>query len=228
MGININRFKIAFDALMERTDRGQLPVNKFNALLNMAQRQAYKNKIGNPEEYQYGRPLPRTGGVQVTQKISDDLAPFQTDPIPLTKTGLFFQFPSGTSYMLSVDYINTSGEVKPVERVNRDEVGVLLKNSVVTPTFDNPIYEQFNKKFKVYPASINKVSSVFYNSPPDAIWAYTIINDAPVYDSTKSVDLLWDDEMFNELISNLLSLIGMSLKDGMAVQYAETAQNKGI
>lgn len=228
--INIDRFKQAFDMLLKRNSKGASSPKEFTQAVNMSQRECFSDRYGNPREYMNGKAVPRTGGGQRNKKISGDLRPFLQPPVVVVKsTGNKFLYPSDLAFPTAIYYILTDGTYKECKLVTDDELSTILDSSIIVPTLTNPIYVEYNDNFVVYPATIAKVSLAYYRNPPDAIWAYTTdVNGRVIYDATNSIDLLWNDQMFNELLMKTASTIGLNLKDVQVIQYAEQQQNKGV
>jgi hypothetical protein len=196
-------------------------------LLNRAQIQYFNKLYGNQNDYRYDRPVPKIT-YAVTEKISNSLSVFLSDPTALTidSNGLvntptdLFQTVSITHTISGVDY--------EITRVEQDRVANNLTSSIEAPDAKYPIYVQLRTKLQFYPKSLATATITYLKEPTDMVWGYTIVSGRPVYNSLTSVQPLWKDMDMNEIIYLALSYIGVNLKDPEVSQFANVKTQTGL
>ncbi len=63
--------------------------------------------------------------------------------------------------------------------------------------------------------------------PATPIWAYTLVNNRPVYDAVNSVDCEFPQENLNEFVSRIVSLFGIDMREPAVSQFAAQQQAQG-
>jgi hypothetical protein len=204
-----------------KNQKGRITPEQFNEVINRAQMSLFMERIGNPQEYQPGRPVPRIA-YALTQRIRNDLAPFLSDPTPITipSTGKL-TLPEDCKYVVA---LRTAAE-KTIVDVDHDKLGYRLESEIVPPTTTAPIAVHYKGYIQLYPKDIANAILEYLRYPVKAIYAFTIESGRPVYDADNSVQLEWDEININEIISRSLIYIGINLQDGQLAQFA--AQMKG-
>lgn len=79
----------------------------------------------------------------------------------------------------------------------------------------------------MYPTSIASISLSYLRKPATPEWAYTTVNDEPVYDAGNSQDFETGETTHLEICMRILSAVGVNLRMGDIVQYAEMAEQQG-
>lgn len=196
-------------------------------LLNRAQTQYFNKLYGNQNDYRYDRPVPKIT-YAVTEKISNSLSPFLSDPTALTidSNG---QVNTPTDLFQTVSITHTiSGVDYEVTRVEQDRVANNLSSSIEAPDAKYPIYTQLRTKLQFYPKNLATATIIYLKKPVDMVWAYTTVNGRPVYNPTLSVQPEWKDMDMNEIIYLALSYIGVNLKDPEVSQFANIKTQTGL
>jgi hypothetical protein len=99
-------------------------------------------------------------------------------------------------------------------------------NSSVWDLTTQPIYAEYDTYYQVYPSGIDIVITGI-KFPPMSKWAYTYAGDTQVYDNMNSSDPIWKDMDTVEIIGRMCKHIGVSLKDGELMNYAQSIINQG-
>ncbi len=58
-------------------------------------------------------------------------------------------------------------------------------------------------------------------APVTPVWAYTVVNNRLAYDDASSVDIEWNAAKYPRLMALALSYLGINLREGDMVQFAE-------
>lgn len=220
--ININKFRETYNFLLKANTRGRNTAKEFNEAVNYASRKIYMDFYGNQQMYAPNRAVSRIS-YEESQRISDALKPFKSEPTPISVSLNKFQTPKDNQHVISVRYNGID-----VKRFDEDEIGTVLNSSIVAPTKEYPAYVEYPAYLKVYPSTISTISVVYLKKPTDAKWAYTLdANGREVYDSVNSVDLQWNEDMYNQLMAVTLEMTGLTLKDSDLTQFFAAKENQG-
>lgn len=162
-----------------------------------------------------------------TQKLSDDLSPFKTDPTPLTLDGNG-QVLKPTEYLYAVAVTSGTTNVK-VEIIEEAFVGNELNDPLCGPETGYPICVFYKTYIQFYPISgLTNIKITYLKSPVKPLWAYTVVNGRPVYDNASSVDVEWNAQNIRELTTRTLKYLGVTLREGELVQFAQASETKVI
>jgi len=121
---------------------------------------------------------------------------------------------------------------RPVDVLREDQAADRLGNWIKRPTTKDPIAVvrkvTTNDRMYVYPITIGAVDFHYYRLPEEPVFAYTISNDALVYNSEGSTEFEWPAQKHMDLARILLSYLGINLEHELLLQYAENQKTKGI
>ena len=207
-----------------------LTPKRFSEMLYIASLKHYKRKLGLPEEYQPGMPLPRQS-FDITQKITEDLRPFKVD---MSGNGMLMfyngraSYPDRYYYPSSMSAMRDDGRLKRVRFVTDQQWDEMMGNYVDVPNDEYPIATFQNDHIQIAPQNITKAKFVYLRLPNRPVYAVKLNGNASVYDSHSSVQLEWDEINQIDIIAILLSDLGLSLKREDILQIAEKQKLQGI
>lgn len=221
MAQSINEIYLFVQDLVNKNQNGYLPPDEFNRLINQAQFSRFNELYGKPEQYAGpNAPFAKMGYAR-TQELSEKLAPFVVDDLIALVDG-------ACAVPIDLEHaVSMSANDKTVKRVELDRLYNYLNSTVNVPTETYPIYAQVGEAYNIYPVTISTIRLKYLRLPAEAQWAYTNIGDTPVYDPTNSTDLEWDTTETNNIVFKLLSMFGISVKDGQMIGYAEQQKGQG-
>lgn len=228
---------------------GFITTDEFEQAADSAQLELIRDRIGNPNSTQPGRPV-GMGGYGSSQFITDDLRKLiaqhsytaQTTANHFTETGStnsFSQFSlSGLTeeflYLLNVtryDDVSTEATdfVKPVKIVDVQEFYSVLESDLFRPTAAYPYGMIIDDKIFVYPQdTANFINIQYIRRPVKGTLTETV--DGTTGAITVTTNQAFSDlseSLFNEMAWRILSLFGLNLRDAQITQYAE-GQEKEI
>lgn len=113
-----------------------------------------------------------------TQRISDSLSKFLTDPIALTLAttgGTAGQY-TLLSDVFHVDAIThtLNGLQYPVARVEKDRLANWLSSQVQAPSAQFPIYTEFKTYLQFYPLTLGTATLIYLKQPTTTVWGYNL------------------------------------------------------
>lgn len=191
---------------------GYLSPDQFNRLLELAQIDEINNLYLNKAE-------------DVTE--IDELSPVISDPT-------FINVVSGQAtkptdflhYVTSRSYNFNEGYETPIEIIREIELGERMKSVIEQPSTDYPIIVEYSDYFTVYPASLNGIRLTYIIDPPTPNWAFTLVNQRPVYDASNSTDVLLTNKSFGNLVYRVCELFGIHVREGDLYNATKTELNE--
>jgi len=227
---SIDTVKRYVEYLVRKNNSGFLSPDQFNLIINEASKDEFVNRVGNPHQYAPGQPIPQMG-FQITQKITEDLKIFQTNTNLILNSQGRANYPKDLAYTIPGLGYKTQKKGKPlfvpIAVVDKDKEYYRLSSKIVAPDKENPIAVFENTYIQIYPSNISNINFSYLRYPVEAKWAFTLVNNRPVYDPANSVDLDWEDLVTNDIISRALQSIGISIKDGDILSFAKQKEATG-
>jgi hypothetical protein len=206
---------------------------RFRQLIKVVNIDYFKKKYGLPEEYQPGRPIPKEYA-DITIKNTDDIKPFKSyDPAYSCPAGLL-PYPSDYAhrdqmiYNLAtiIDGVNTTIP-KKVEVLRESQAVDRLGNYTKSPTTTHPIAVVRSEGIQIYPVTITSVDFSYYRWPIDPVFAYTQYTGYITYDAVNSTEFEYPQDCHLDLVRMMLEMVGVRLREGDIVQYANTKLQQG-
>ena len=208
----------------------------FCDILHLAQLKHFKRKLGLPEEYSPGMPLPAQA-FEITQRITEDIRHFKVlrgwhfnNPLSLTTEGTLaypsdYYIVSTLSYYYPVndDYIEREIDILSDMEYQKTNTSVLKKADKMFPICNmQASYIRFSPKLT------EPINMGYLRLPVKPFWK-VIDNDGFLeYDNDNSVNLEWDDMNIIDIMVIVLGDMGISLNNQNIVQYSENLKAKGV
>lgn len=185
---------------------GNVSPNDFNLIWPRAERRHFNS--------QYKQYL-------LTQEIGESLLPFKTNPITVTidVTGKWTK--PTPNVILHMDAVRGLVDSVEIVRFADDRLANKLASEYDAPTATFPIYVDYETYLQFYPINLGSAKIVYLQKLVDSKWAYTLVDDRPVYDEDNSIQPKWSDDDIDEISYIVLSDLGVSMRDGMVQQFAE-------
>lgn len=208
---------------------------QWGMLMKLASLKHYKRKLGLPEEYAPGRPLP-TQIPEISQRITDDLLPFKMfmgrsgQPKLQVAANGEAVIPADFFYPLSLLYAVVDGTLKykEVDILTDKEWTDYMSSSIITPSKKYPIANFQKNYIRFMPVNLQSVEFTYLKKPVDPVYAFTYANGFLEYDPINSVELEWDELNQIDILYMLLSDLGIIVTRGDIVQVAEKVKQQGI
>ena len=160
-----------------------------------------------------------------TQRISDALSRFFSDPIDLTipttgSTAGKYTFPNDLFHVDAITRV-VGTEQYPIVRVEKDRLANHLSSKIEAPTSTFPIYTEYKTYLQFYPKDLGTAVLVYLKAPTTSVWAYTLVSGRPVYNAGASVQPEWNQTDLDNIIYLALQDVAQNMKDGQLQQYAQ-------
>lgn len=245
--ININKFKDFINFLSNKNGMGSPTPANFNLATERAVMEWTMKRYNNEQEYQPGRPIPRIS-YEITQKIIDDLHHLKESLYFNLPTSGKLPLPNGSTVVdinnqVAPEYLHLTAlrsvvrtydgstpvmTERDIQITQDSKWGRRIESSIRKPDLKYPIANVQNIYIEILPKTIQMVRMTYLRYPQVPIWAYTLSNNRPVYDTINSVDIDAPNEAMNEIAMSTLSFLGINLREPDLVQYAETLKAKGV
>ena len=213
--------------LCNKYQHGYLSPSEFVRTFNTAQRIFLNRLLGQVQEYQNGRPVPRTGG-HMTELVENKLAPI-TKKVSLTVTaGTAPVKTQYTDFVKQLSLNTTAG--RRVRRIKHEQIHSATTPSVNPPTGTNPYYYETKDGFVILSGAdtVTTLNLTYVKQPLDITWPYTLVSGVPTYNAGGSpVNPEWRDQEINEIIFIQLGLIGINLKDQELMRASQMTKQAG-
>ena len=208
---------------INKAQNGYLSPNEFNLLVNQAQNSWMDYLLGQFQQYQYQRAQAKVSYGQ-NSNVRQRLQPFIYNYTLSVNSLGFASYPAD---FVQADAMWTYYNYKRVRWTPQDKVYSVF-NSTIDPIADNPAYMTEDTGFTFLPNSIGSARLSYVRKPTRIYWNYTLdVNGRQVYNPATSEQPKWADVDIFEIISRVLKLAGLNLKDGDVINYANSIISTG-
>ncbi len=234
MALTIDKVHDRLDFLIKKNKWGYISPQQKDLALDLAQMDLFTDYYGDPNQYQYGRPIPPVAHGQ-NQKLHDSLSRF-LKKISLANTNGFTEFPADYVHLDSaflLDVSTTPDTYLPLKLVSNDKVA-FRSNSQIKPvgvTFDNAfisITVQLSTGdigIQMHPqADCSPIVALanYLSRPISPLYSYSQVGRVITYTSESSVHLNWgDDDITSKIIPKAIEYIGIHLQDNTLFQQGQ-------
>jgi len=151
------------------------------------------------------------------KKIHSDMRPFLRDA-DVSFGSTSHSFPTAFRQLIRAR-VKSSG--KKISELTQAEYDDAADSTIIPPETAYPACVVKYDGIYVYPDTISEPITVEFLAKLSTVpeWAYTLSSGRPVYDDVLSVDFEFDDNLFQEIATNVLMNVGMNLKDESVTQY---------
>tara|TARA_R100001369_G_scaffold92079_2_gene135374 strand:+ start:167 stop:871 length:705 start_codon:yes stop_codon:yes gene_type:complete len=228
--VNIDTIYQRVLAAANKEQRGYITPQEFNLFANQAQMDIFEQYFYDMNQFER-TPENTTEYSNMVDLIDEKISMFKEKETPiLSLNGEEFVIPTSV-YRLG---IVTYNQKHVVEYMQEDEVMVISKSRLSTPSKTKPVYTRYKNSnsvdiIKVYPSSIN--SLITFNcikKPKDVYWGYAVIGGKALYNASASINFDLHPSEEKKLVLKILTLAGIMLKDGNLYQVASTETQQAI
>ena len=199
-----------------KEQRGYITPQQFNLFADMAQKEIFEqyfydlNQIarapGRSEEYS-----------DYAHNLNEKVAIFET-----TTTGSPNSL-AGNLYRLGTVIVNG----REVEEVQQNEILYMNQSPLTAPSSVRRVYVRTGENSIVVTPAIGTVTYTYVHVPSRPSWAYVVVNERAMYDSSNTTDFQLHRAEESELVYRILAFAGISMKKPDLTQAAvgiETAK----
>lgn len=213
--------------VLNKTQTGNASPNRFNLAVDMANRSLFKRYEGISEVLDAGGSAMSYSESERIEKVLEIFKEKVT--LYINSNGISakpFDFVRDSAFT----YISQSGNTtsySPVKICNDIEFQEAQYSYIVPATKDNPVMRFVGNNMEFLPKNLINVEMVYLRMPNTPYWAYTMVNNRPVYDSTNSVDIEFPDDIIDDITMLVVQYFGVSINKNETVAYTEQFKMRG-
>ena len=244
MAVSIDTVYQRVLSIANKEQRGYITPLEFNLLANQAQLEIFEQYFYDLEQYSR-RPGNDTRHADAITTLEEKIALFEVFESNLgnyDSSDNCYNLPSALHKLSTVSYIQDGGvnyQYYECENVTKKNLKLLLSSNLTLPSTTRPIYVRQGSKINVY---IDKSTSPYFTElqtnslieidyikqPTKVEWAYTIVNEQALYNSTNSTDFELHPSEESKLVIKILELAGIVIKDPQLYQQAATEETETL
>jgi hypothetical protein len=211
-----------------------LTPDRFQKVIRVVNISLFCKKIGLPQEYQLGRPIPREY-IEINKVNSVELSRFKKKSANTPSPNGLLPYPS--DYALWDQVVNNVTKIidgvstvipRPVEILRAMQCVSRRGNWTKKPTTYYPIGEVTADGIQLYPITITSVDFHYWRYPADPLFAYTQNEGYISANDVACTEFEWPLELHPELIQMELEYFGINMREADIVQYAEQKLQQGV
>jgi len=135
-----------------------------------------------------------------------------------------------SDFRFAVEFHRKSDGV-PISKLPYGKFNLAKRNHYQPANSCAPKYTIVGNKIEVYPEEFgaedrDKGVFMYIREAVDCVWAYQVVNDKPMYDSTLSKNVDLPGALYDEILTIVLEKAGLSIRDTMVVGAANTDQQQ--
>jgi hypothetical protein len=215
MAISVDTVYQRVLGILNKEQRGYVTPQEFNLFANQAQLDLFEQYFYDIN--QFGRvPGNNTEYSDMLTLLNEKINIFETAAQP-TRPGSYFEEPANLYRLGSVVYKNTTTESIEAERINANEFLYINSSPLTKPKNVRPVFVSNTSGIRVYGnneiTDVTEVEFQYIKKPAKVEWKYQMVLGEALYDSTHSVNFELHPSEEVELVTKILELSGILIKD---------------
>jgi len=220
MAVSIDTVYQRVLAILNKEQRGYLTPQEFNLFANQAQMDIFEQYFYDIEQF---------GLLHGNDTEYSDMLNILNEKISLFEKTVNLTYSSSTNYWSLPSDLYRLGTIiyggNEVERVNKNEYLYITSSPIAAPTADFPIYTKDINGIKAYGPteiddSVKSLKCNYIKKPTKVEWKYQIVYGEALYDATYSVNFELHPSEEVELVTKILALAGVLVRDLSIYQLA--------
>lgn len=214
----INDIYVTVQNVLNKDSRGYITPQEFNNYAKLAQLSIFEDMF-----HEYAKAIDKQNARMYYSEYSDipaqlreviDIFSINDDFIATQGS---FEIQDLNFYRLIQIYTSAGREV---EEISKTELNALLRNELVSPTRDFPVFIRTNGQYRVYPNSITQLNVFYIRKPKDPKWTYFTVGNNTLFNP--SANDYQDFEMpytqYNSLLMKILLYCGVQIREQEVAQ----------
>jgi len=208
--------------------RGNITPDGFNKIAKQVQDEIFMDYFidVNLQKNKQNRGLTNKNYANIAKNIRQKITRFHNmSNLTFNGTSGNFDLPTNL-YFIEDNGLIYNGNV--IEEVQGANFGYMT-SSIASPSVTFPVYEGYEDAVRVYPSEIqDNVSCRYLRRPVDPKWTYTVIGDVELFDNSMLdfQDFELHVSEIPKIVINMLSYLGVNIRENEVVQYVETLKMK--
>tara|TARA_R110001592_G_scaffold211343_2_gene463152 strand:- start:1557 stop:2291 length:735 start_codon:yes stop_codon:yes gene_type:complete len=237
MAVNIDTVYQRVLALANKEQRGYITPQEFNLHANQAQMNIFEQYFYDIHQFQATSKGNSTTYSDMVSILEEKISLFEKYGEDLASNNSNLgQLPTDLYRLGQLQFGNSFEDSVVIERVNTNEINLLLNSNLTAPTLERPVYVRAANSatltIEIYPttmAASNRMDNVSVNyikKPTKAEWAYVVVNEKALFNSNLAVDFELHASEEESLVINILELAGITINKVGLVQVASNMEAK--
>ena len=231
MAVSIDTVYQRVLSIANKEQRGYITPQEFNLLANQAQLEIFEQYFYDTNQFS------RTPGNDTVYSDTLDILQEKIDHFEKYRQAVDMSNGSGVGIlpdyyrMGEVLYYDSDGRYVNIDKIDQNAIHRILNSPLTNPTTTRPVYVRYSgaghnqsnreRRIQIYPTSITSNVQCNYIAKPTKVeWAYTIVNDEALYNSTNTTDFELHASEEPKLVIKILELAGIVIKDPALIQVA--------
>lgn len=216
--------------IVNKQQTGNATPARVNLAMRVANALLWKRYNGIPEEWQPGMPLSKiafsvaTNVEKVMELFKETAHLYINEDGISSKPGDFIR--ESTLTFITQGSDGTTQYV-PVDICNDQEFAERRNSFVVGADKDNPACRFLATTIEFAPKDLINVDMIYLRMATVPVWAFTLVDNRPVYDSLNSVDPEWPDDIVNDFIMLSCQQLGINMQSELLYQAMQSFKDKG-
>lgn len=110
----------------------------------------------------------------------------------------------------------------PLKPIDEDRYARIFQDPLASPNDDDKYYLEEEGVLTLLGEEDLNVVVHYLEKPQPIKYAYTIVNNRPVYDDANSIHYKWSESEQEELTNRILAKLGLSMANTLEIQVANT------
>jgi len=237
MAVNIDTVYQRVLALANKEQRGYITPQEFNLHANQAQMNIFEQYFYDIHQFQATSKGNSTTYSDMISILEEKISLFEKYGQDLASNNSNSgQLPTDLYRLGQLQFGNSFEDSVVVEKVNTNEINLLLNSNLTAPTLERPVYVRAANStvydIEIYPttmAASNRMDNVSVNyikKPTKAEWAYVVVGEKALFNSNLAVDFELHASEEESLVINILELAGITINKVGLVQVASNMEAK--
>jgi hypothetical protein len=228
MAVNIDTVYQKVLALANKEQRGYITPQEFNLLADRAQKEIVENYFHGIKTAER-KPKNQMDYADEVEMLEEKLQSLHTDTTVSTSTSSL-SMPTDIYKLISV-----SRNSNRVTQVNKSQIAYTENNPLTKANLLRSVFvREDNNVLTIYPAPTTSTDFEvsYYKTPSTPNWGYVVVNNKALYNSTTSTNFELHASEEESLVSRILMLVGITIKQpdiqqagGTAIQMTKQEQN---
>lgn len=218
--MKIDKVHKAVEYWVNRNQNGGMPnPSEFNNLCYISQINVINRHVAKKD------------GVEAYTWSADEIAAIKKTTTATPSTYAVTR-PTDLMYLLTIEYPYTESidgvvitKHKQVDMIREGELNRRINSAITYPTKEYPMGKWTNTGYDIYP-ELESVRINYVRMPEKPIWGSTTnARGREVFDEASSTDFELPESMVHELALEILSQMGLNVREAEVVQYANTLKS---
>lgn len=220
----INYAYEAVQSILNKNSRGVISPERFNLFVRNAQNEIFSN-LNNKYRAALNK---KRGGRAVNINVGDletQLAKYLVSINPTIIAGEI-DIPTDFAFFPET-FLFYSGQ--EVSEIPMDQYNYYI-SGIVAPSVNYPQVKVFQNKLKIFPNTISSnVEMHYFRQPKTPKWTYTLVGGQALFNSSAGdyQDLDVYEHRLTDIITGVLELAGVHIRDQIVVQVSEALKQAG-